>query len=154
MRIGQPVVLTADLYGGKVEYSGRVLGLGAGTGARSRCCRRRTPPATGSRWCSACRCASKPMPSSSLLPVAHGLVDEAVDRRARCFRRAGGRERRRPRRASTTAVFEGERERADRRVEEIVRANRVPGTRRGSRPRLRADAASGTAQPPLVSASR
>ena len=23
----------------------------------SRCCRRRTPPATGSRWCSACRCA-------------------------------------------------------------------------------------------------
>ena len=25
----------------------------------SRCCRRRTPPATGSRWCSACRCASR-----------------------------------------------------------------------------------------------
>ena len=31
----------------------------------SRCCRRRTPPATGSRWCSACRCASRSMPSSS-----------------------------------------------------------------------------------------
>ena len=33
MRIGQPVKLTADLYGEKVEYAGRVVGLGAGTGA-------------------------------------------------------------------------------------------------------------------------
>ncbi|MEY4735998.1 MAG: hypothetical protein RL302_317, partial [Pseudomonadota bacterium] len=33
IRIGQPVTLTADLYGKKVEYSGTVTGLGAGTGA-------------------------------------------------------------------------------------------------------------------------
>jgi membrane fusion protein, multidrug efflux system len=33
MRIGQPVKLQADLYGSKVEYEGRVAGLGAGTGA-------------------------------------------------------------------------------------------------------------------------
>ncbi len=33
MRIGQPVKLTADLYGSKVEYDGRIAGLGAGTGA-------------------------------------------------------------------------------------------------------------------------
>ena len=33
MRIGQPVKLSADLYGQKVEYDGRVVGLGAGTGA-------------------------------------------------------------------------------------------------------------------------
>ena len=33
MRIGQPVKLTADLYGSKVEYEGHVAGLGAGTGA-------------------------------------------------------------------------------------------------------------------------
>jgi membrane fusion protein (multidrug efflux system) len=33
MRIGQPVKLQADLYGKKVEYDGRVAGLGAGTGA-------------------------------------------------------------------------------------------------------------------------
>ncbi len=33
MRVGQPVRLTADLYGGKVEYDGRIVGLGAGTGA-------------------------------------------------------------------------------------------------------------------------
>ena len=33
MRIGQPVKLKADLYGGHVEYDGRVVGVGAGTGA-------------------------------------------------------------------------------------------------------------------------
>ncbi len=33
MRVGQPVTLTADLYGGAVRYHGRVVGVGAGTGA-------------------------------------------------------------------------------------------------------------------------
>ncbi|HZP86133.1 MAG TPA: EmrA/EmrK family multidrug efflux transporter periplasmic adaptor subunit [Burkholderiales bacterium] len=33
MRIGQPVTLTADMYGGKVTYHGTVDGLGAGTGS-------------------------------------------------------------------------------------------------------------------------
>jgi membrane fusion protein (multidrug efflux system) len=33
MRIGQPVTLTADAYGGTVEYHGKVAGLGVGTGA-------------------------------------------------------------------------------------------------------------------------
>jgi len=33
MRIGQPVKLTADLYGGHVVYHGTVEGFGAGTGA-------------------------------------------------------------------------------------------------------------------------
>jgi membrane fusion protein (multidrug efflux system) len=33
MRIGQPVTLSADLYGHRVEYTGRVVGLSAGTGA-------------------------------------------------------------------------------------------------------------------------
>src|ERR1700674_357333 len=32
MRVGQPVTLTADLYGGKLEYHGHVVGFGAGTG--------------------------------------------------------------------------------------------------------------------------
>jgi membrane fusion protein (multidrug efflux system) len=32
MRIGQPARLTADLYGSRVEYRGRVTGLAAGTG--------------------------------------------------------------------------------------------------------------------------
>ncbi len=33
IRLGQPVKLTADLYGKKVEYTGKVAGLGVGTGA-------------------------------------------------------------------------------------------------------------------------
>ena len=33
MRIGQPVALEADLYGGKVEYTGTIVGLSAGTGS-------------------------------------------------------------------------------------------------------------------------
>jgi membrane fusion protein (multidrug efflux system) len=33
IRIGQPVKLTADVYGKRVEYTGVVAGMGAGTGA-------------------------------------------------------------------------------------------------------------------------
>ena len=33
IRIGQPATLTTDLYGSKVEYHGKVIGLGAGTGS-------------------------------------------------------------------------------------------------------------------------
>ena len=33
IRVGQPVTLTADLYGKHVQYKGTVAGLGAGTGA-------------------------------------------------------------------------------------------------------------------------
>ena len=33
MRIGQPVKLSADIYGGRVDYRGRVVGLAAGTGS-------------------------------------------------------------------------------------------------------------------------
>jgi len=33
MRIGQPVKVVADLYGGRVTYHGRVVGLGLGTGS-------------------------------------------------------------------------------------------------------------------------
>jgi membrane fusion protein, multidrug efflux system len=58
LRIGQPAKLVSDLYGDEVTYQGRVTGIGAGTAPPSHCCRRRTPPETGSRSCSACRCAS------------------------------------------------------------------------------------------------
>ena len=33
VRVGQPATITADIYGAKVSYHGRVQGLGAGTGA-------------------------------------------------------------------------------------------------------------------------
>jgi len=33
MRIGQPVRVNADIYGSRIEYHGKIIGLGAGTGA-------------------------------------------------------------------------------------------------------------------------
>ncbi len=33
MRVGQPVTVTADIYGGSVTYHGRIDGLGAGSGS-------------------------------------------------------------------------------------------------------------------------
>ncbi len=33
IRVGQPATIEADVYGGKVEYHGKVLGLAAGTGS-------------------------------------------------------------------------------------------------------------------------
>lgn len=33
MRVGQPVTVTADIYGGKVNYHGKVAGLSAGSGS-------------------------------------------------------------------------------------------------------------------------
>jgi membrane fusion protein (multidrug efflux system) len=33
MRVGQPVTLQADLYGGRVQYHGRLAGLSAGSGS-------------------------------------------------------------------------------------------------------------------------
>ncbi|PZU57174.1 MAG: EmrA/EmrK family multidrug efflux transporter periplasmic adaptor subunit [Sphingobium sp.] len=33
MRVGQPVTVTADIYGGDVEYHGKVVGLSAGSGS-------------------------------------------------------------------------------------------------------------------------
>jgi membrane fusion protein (multidrug efflux system) len=33
LRVGQPVEVHADVYGGSVEYHGRVAGLGAGSGS-------------------------------------------------------------------------------------------------------------------------
>jgi len=54
VRLGQPVEIRADIYPGHT-YHGRVAGIRAGTGAPFPCCRRKTPPAIGSRWCSGSR---------------------------------------------------------------------------------------------------
>lgn len=43
MRIGQPALITADIYGGSVTYHGTVQGFSAGTAACFRSCRPRTP---------------------------------------------------------------------------------------------------------------
>jgi len=46
VRIGQPATISADIYPG-FEYSGRVSGIRAGTGAAFSLIRPRTPPAIG-----------------------------------------------------------------------------------------------------------
>jgi len=33
VRLGQPALLTSDLYGGSIKYHGKVVGIGGGTGA-------------------------------------------------------------------------------------------------------------------------
>ena len=59
IRIGQPVTVTADIYGSGLEIPRHHPRAGRGHRARRwRCCRRKTPPATGSRSCSGCPCAS------------------------------------------------------------------------------------------------
>ena len=56
---GDPVDVTVDTYPGRT-WKAEVESRSRRTAGRSsRCCRRRTPPATGSRWCSAFRCASR-----------------------------------------------------------------------------------------------
>ena len=54
---GQSVTLHSDLYGSDVAFEGTVVGFSGGTGAAFSAVRPRTPPATGSRWSSACRSA-------------------------------------------------------------------------------------------------
>ena len=60
MRVGQPVTVKADIYGGGVIYHGHIEGLGAGSRQRLRpAAAAECLAATGSRSCSACRCASR-----------------------------------------------------------------------------------------------
>ena len=59
LRIGQPVDLYVDMYGGRQVFKGRISGFTDGNRIDAwRCCRRRTPPATSSKWCSDCRFGS------------------------------------------------------------------------------------------------
>ena len=56
LRIGQPVDLYVDMYGGRHVFKGRVSGFTEGTGSTlARCYRLRTPRATSSKWYSGCR---------------------------------------------------------------------------------------------------
>ncbi len=64
MRIGQSATIVSDIYGDEVKYTGKVVGLDMGTGSASPCCLRRTPPGTGSKWYSVCRCVSSWMRNS------------------------------------------------------------------------------------------
>ena len=74
VRIGQPVKLISDLYGKQLSI-GAVCSVSAPVpAARSPCCRRKTPRATGSRWCNGFPCASASTRDNRRTPAAHRAV--------------------------------------------------------------------------------
>lgn len=123
MRIGQPVKLTADLYGSKVEYQGRVVGLGAGTGAAFALLPAQN--ATGN-WIKVVQRVPVRIELNGQQLAQHplrvGLSMEAVvdtsDTSGTPVAAATAATH-----DSTTTVFDAQRATADRRVEQIVRAN-------------------------------
>jgi membrane fusion protein (multidrug efflux system) len=138
MRIGQPVRLTADLYGGKVEYVGHVAGLGAGTGAAFALLPAQN--ATGNWIKVVQRVPVRVEIDAKQLaehPLRVGLSMEAV---VDVAQQQGGA----PlldgapsaRRSSATQVFEAQHDEAERRVREIIVTNL-------GRPSSRAAAVSG-----------
>jgi len=125
MRIGQPVRLTADLYGGKVEYDGHVAGLGAGTGAAFALLPAQN--ATGNWIKVVQRVPVRVEIDAKQLaehPLRVGLSMEAI---VDVAQQQGGA----PlldgapsaRRSSATQVFETQRDEAERRVREIIVTN-------------------------------
>jgi membrane fusion protein (multidrug efflux system) len=129
MRIGQPVKLTADLYGHKVEYDGRVLGMGAGTGAAFALLPAQN--ATGN-WIKVVQRVPVRIELDAKQLAAHplrvGLSMEAVvdthDATGAPVAAVSAATH-----ANTTNVFDAQRASADRRVEQIVRSNLARGAR-------------------------
>ena len=123
MRVGQPVTLTADLYGGKVEYHGKVVGFGAGTGSAFALLPAQN--ATGN-WIKIVqrvpvRIAIDPQELSAH-PLQVGLSMEAeVDTHDRSGERLPRLARDAP--AYSTDVFGSEQHVADERVKAIIAAN-------------------------------
>ena len=123
MRIGQPVKLTADLYGSKVEYDGRVAGVGAGTGAAFALLPAQN--ATGN-WIKVVQRVPVRVELDAKQLAAHPLrvglsmeasVDVASQDGAPLLAAAGARS------SSSTQAFEPQRAQADRLVNQIIAAN-------------------------------
>jgi membrane fusion protein (multidrug efflux system) len=124
MRIGQPVRLTADLYGGKVEYDGHVAGLGAGTGAAFALLPAQN--ATGN-WIKVVQRVPVRVEIDAKQLAEHPLrvglsmeaiVDVAQQQGAPLLDGAPS-----ARRSSATQVFEAQHDDAERRVREIIVTN-------------------------------
>lgn len=123
IRIGQPVVLSADLYGKELRYTGRVIGQEAGTGSAFSLLPAQN--ATGN-WIKVVqrvpiRIALDPG-ELALHPLKLGLsMHVSVDTAAHGAAVAASTATRRP--AYKTAVFEQELEQADHLVQRIIAAN-------------------------------
>jgi len=130
MRIGQPVTLSADIYGGGVEFHGQVAGLAAGTGAAFALLPAQN--ATGN-WIKVVqrvpvRIRLDPKELAEH-PLRIGLSMEAeVDTKDQ-----SGRQLAQGSQAATVAstnVFADKTRQAEQRVAEIIAANHQPGTPR------------------------
>jgi membrane fusion protein (multidrug efflux system) len=123
MAVGQPVRLTADVYGGKVLYHGRIAGFGAGTGAAFSLLPAQN--ATGN-WIKIVQRVPVRVSLDAGEIAAHPLqiglsMQVDIDTRGRNGERLPEAALAAP--AYTTAVFDALDERADARVKQIVIAN-------------------------------
>jgi membrane fusion protein (multidrug efflux system) len=136
MRLGQPVTLTADVYGNKVEYHGKVAGLGAGTGSAFALLPAQN--ATGN-WIKvvqrvpvrvaldAKELAAHPLRVGLSMNVEVNVRDQSGSQLAEGVRREAP--------VAQTAVFTEESKGADALVGRIIAAN-LSGVARGASPRL------------------
>jgi membrane fusion protein (multidrug efflux system) len=124
MRIGQPVKLHADLYGSRIEYDGRVAGVGAGTGAAFALLPAQN--ATGN-WIKVVQRVPVRVELDAKQLAAHPLrvglsmeatVDVQQDNGAPVLSAQSV-----PRASSSTAVFDGDAGEAERRVQYIITSN-------------------------------
>jgi membrane fusion protein (multidrug efflux system) len=124
MRIGQPVKLKADLYGNRVEYDGRVAGVGAGTGAAFALLPAQN--ATGN-WIKVVQRVPVRIELDPKQLAAHPLrVGLSMEATVDLHQTSGApvlSARAVPRASSQTAVFNAPSAEADRRVRDIIGAN-------------------------------
>jgi membrane fusion protein (multidrug efflux system) len=124
MRIGQPVKLKADLYGSRVEYDGRVAGVGAGTGAAFAMLPAQN--ATGN-WIKVVQRVPVRIELDPTQLAAHPLrVGLSMEATVDLQQTSGApvlSTQPAPRASSQTAVFDTPSADADRRVHEIIAAN-------------------------------
>ncbi len=132
MRIGQPVTLHADVYGSKVEYHGRVVGLGAGTGSAFSLLPAQN--ATGN-WIKVVQRVPVRVEIDPQQLAAHplrvGLSMEAevdvADPKGQPLTAVSANPR-----SNSTGVFDGEQAEADRLVRDIIAANIGKATSRAA----------------------
>jgi membrane fusion protein (multidrug efflux system) len=146
IRIGQPVKLTADVYGKKVEYKGEVSGLGIGTGAAFALLPAQN--ATGN-WIKVVqrvpvRIALDPQQVQAN-PLRVGLsMDVTVDVTHKDGRTLAEAPRSAP--LAATAVYAADARGADEQVRRVIAANVGPALRGAQSPVARAPARAATTQ--------
>ncbi len=133
MRVGQPVTLTADLYGAHVVYHGKVAGFGAGTGAAFSLLPAQN--ATGN-WIKIVQRVPVRVALDPRELAAHPL-QVGLSMKADVDVRNGGDGARLPQLANgvgtSTAVFESSDALADQRVQSIIAANESVAARVAAR---------------------